>query len=68
MFQLMPNINPPLKVTFLVNRTPITMEIDTGASITLINHKTFIKVLGNASKLTSHQAEFVHTQVKLSNT
>ena len=68
MFQSMPNINPPLKVTFLVNRTRITMETDTGASTSLINPETFSKVLGNASKLTSHQAELVDTRVKLSDT
>ena len=29
------------------------MEIDRGASTSLINHDTFIKLFGNASKLTS---------------
>lgn len=29
------------------------MEIDTGTSTSLIKHNTFIKLLGNASKLTS---------------
>ena len=53
MFQLTPNTNSPLKVTLLVNHTPITMEIDTGASTSLINHDTFIKLFGSASKLTS---------------
>ena len=38
MFQLTLNTNPPLKVTLLVNHTPITMEINTGASTSLINH------------------------------
>ena len=67
MFQLTPNTNPPLKVALLVNHTPITMEINTGASTSLIHHNTFIKLFGSASKLMSTQAEFVHTLVKLSN-
>ena len=53
MFQLTPDTNPPLKVTLLVNHTPITMEIDTSASTSLINHDTFIKLFSSESKLTS---------------
>ena len=51
-FHLMPNSIPPLKLTLLVNRKPITMEIDKGVFSSLINHNTFIKLFGNASKLT----------------
>ena len=51
-FQLTSNSNPTLKITLLGNSKPITMEIDTRASTSLINHNTFIKLSSNASKLT----------------
>ena len=36
------------------------MEIDTGASTSLVNNKTFIKLFGNANKMTSTSSK-IHT-------
>ena len=35
----------------LVNSKPVSMEIDTGASISLINHETFVKLYGNRTRI-----------------
>ena len=35
----------------LVNSKPVSMEIDTGASISLINHETFVKLHGNRTRI-----------------
>ena len=52
-FQLTSNANPPLTAKLLVNGNPIIMKIDTGASTSLVNYKTFIKPFCNANKMTS---------------
>ena len=50
-FQLKPNANPPLKVGILVNSKLVSMEIDTGASISLINCETFLKLYDNKARI-----------------
>ena len=40
---------PPIEITVRINDTPLTMEVDTGASLTLIPEQTLEQVLPNLS-------------------
>ena len=40
---------PPIEITVRVNDTPITMKVDTGASLTLLSEQTLEQVLPNLS-------------------
>ena len=46
-----PNANPPSKAEILVNSKPVSMEIDPGASTSLINYETFVKLYGNNARI-----------------
>ena len=50
-FQLKPNANLPLKVEIAVNSNPISMEVDTGDSTSLINYASFVKICGNNTRM-----------------
>ena len=41
MFQLTDSRNDPLYITVSVNQVPIKMEIDTGATLTVISESTY---------------------------
>ena len=44
---------PPF-VTVIVNNTPLKMEVDTGASFTIISRRTYAKTLSSATLEPSH--------------
>ena len=50
-FQLKPNSNPPIKVEVVVNSKLIVMEVDTGASTSLINHKALARIQDGNTKM-----------------
>ena len=50
-FQLKPNVNPSLKKEILVNLKLVSIEIDTRASISLINYELFVKLYGNKARI-----------------
>ena len=50
-FQIKPISNPPIKVEVVVNLKLIVMEVDMGASTSLINHKTLARIQDQNTKM-----------------
>ena len=51
MFHISCGSSKPLQTTITVNRNPLTMEVDTGASVSIINRTTFDRIRNGQSTL-----------------